>query len=185
MSAKPTQAAGTMIPCLGYHDARAAIEWLGRAFRFRPRAVYDGPDGKVAHAELAFGRPWDDHAGFDDGEGPFAKLLVHPDQIGGKQTQSPYVIVDDADAILRHGQSGSGPRSSSTSKMSRTAAAGSLAATWRGMFGTLGPMTPGRQKISAVGSNGLLDPGLNSRRLNGIVWGCLPSPLGALGLSGG
>lgn len=42
-------------PVARYADARAAISFLERAFGFTPRAVYDGPDGSVAHAELAFG----------------------------------------------------------------------------------------------------------------------------------
>ena len=102
MSAKPTQAAGTMIPCLGYHDARAAIEWLGRAFRFRPRAVYDGPDGTVAHAELAFGSGMI-MLGSMSAEGPFAKLLVHPDQI---ERQADAIALRDRRrrrCDLRHG----------------------------------------------------------------------------------
>ena len=42
-------------PVARYADARAAISFLERAFGFTPRVVYDGPDGSVAHAELAFG----------------------------------------------------------------------------------------------------------------------------------
>jgi uncharacterized glyoxalase superfamily protein PhnB len=45
----------TIFPALRYRDAPAAIEWLGRAFGFEPRMVVDGPDGTVAHAELALG----------------------------------------------------------------------------------------------------------------------------------
>src|SRR4051794_41967563 len=44
----------TIFPALRYSDAPAAIEWLGRAFGFEPRMVVDGPDGTVAHAELAY-----------------------------------------------------------------------------------------------------------------------------------
>jgi uncharacterized glyoxalase superfamily protein PhnB len=44
-----------MYPCLSYNDAPAAIEWLARAFGFVKRAVYPGPDGTVAHAEMSFG----------------------------------------------------------------------------------------------------------------------------------
>jgi uncharacterized glyoxalase superfamily protein PhnB len=44
----------TIFPALRYRDAPAAIEWLGRAFGFEPRMVVDGPDGTVAHAELAY-----------------------------------------------------------------------------------------------------------------------------------
>jgi uncharacterized glyoxalase superfamily protein PhnB len=38
-----------------YHDARAAIGWLERAFGFECRVAYDGADGTVGHAELRYG----------------------------------------------------------------------------------------------------------------------------------
>src|SRR6266571_3067865 len=43
-------------PFMGYRDARAAIEWLCRAFGFDKHAIYDGQDGRVAHAELTLGQ---------------------------------------------------------------------------------------------------------------------------------
>ena len=46
----------TIFPALRYRDARAAIDWLGRAFGFEPRMVVDGEGGAVAHAELVLGR---------------------------------------------------------------------------------------------------------------------------------
>jgi len=45
----------TAYPVLKYRDARAAIEWLGRAFSFTPVSVIDGPDGSIGHAELRAG----------------------------------------------------------------------------------------------------------------------------------
>jgi uncharacterized glyoxalase superfamily protein PhnB len=39
-------------PAIRYADARAAIAFLERAFGFRLHAIYEGPDGTVAHAEL-------------------------------------------------------------------------------------------------------------------------------------
>ena len=42
-------------PVFTYPDARAAIDWLGAAFGFEPRAVHEGPGGTVAHAELVLG----------------------------------------------------------------------------------------------------------------------------------
>ena len=44
-----------LIPSLRYKDARAAIAWLERAFGFERHALYDGPEGTVAHAELRLG----------------------------------------------------------------------------------------------------------------------------------
>jgi uncharacterized glyoxalase superfamily protein PhnB len=42
-------------PFLRYADARAAVDWLCDAFGFERHAVFDGPDGGVAHAELRLG----------------------------------------------------------------------------------------------------------------------------------
>ena len=44
----------TIIPCLRYHDALAAIDWLQRAFGFHAQAVYADGD-TVFHAQLTFG----------------------------------------------------------------------------------------------------------------------------------
>lgn len=40
---------------LRYKDAHQALDLLERAFGFEKGAVYEGPDGSVAHAEMTFG----------------------------------------------------------------------------------------------------------------------------------
>jgi uncharacterized glyoxalase superfamily protein PhnB len=40
---------------LRYRDAAAAIDWLEQAFGFQTSARHEGPDGKIAHAELWLG----------------------------------------------------------------------------------------------------------------------------------
>ena len=55
MSSLPATTKVTVVPCLRYRDAPAAIEWLCRAFGFEKHAVYPGPDGTIAHAQLTFG----------------------------------------------------------------------------------------------------------------------------------
>ena len=42
------------IPSLRYRDARAAIEFLERAFGFERHAVYEDESGGIAHAELTY-----------------------------------------------------------------------------------------------------------------------------------
>ncbi len=42
-------------PYLIYADADAAVEFLGRAFGFRERLRWLGPDGRLAHAEMTLG----------------------------------------------------------------------------------------------------------------------------------
>ena len=43
------------IPCLRYHDARAALDWLCRAFGLEKHLVVPGPGAGIAHAELVLG----------------------------------------------------------------------------------------------------------------------------------
>jgi uncharacterized glyoxalase superfamily protein PhnB len=52
-AAEPVTA--SLFPALRYRDARAAADWLVRAFGFAPHALHQGPDGAVVHAELRFG----------------------------------------------------------------------------------------------------------------------------------
>lgn len=45
----------TIVPCLRYRDATAAIDWLCKAFGFEEQAVHPNPDGSIAHAQITFG----------------------------------------------------------------------------------------------------------------------------------
>ncbi|MEU3725933.1 VOC family protein [Streptomyces sp. NPDC031705] len=45
----------SICPTLLYRDAKAAIRQLTEAFGFTQVAVYEGDDGSVMHAELAYG----------------------------------------------------------------------------------------------------------------------------------
>jgi uncharacterized glyoxalase superfamily protein PhnB len=42
-------------PAVRYKDAKAAIEWLGRALGFEAHVVYEGEGDSIAHAELKLG----------------------------------------------------------------------------------------------------------------------------------
>jgi len=92
---KQTQA--TIIPCLRYRNAAAAIDWLCDTFGFVRHLVVPMPDGSIAHAQLSFGNGMIMLGSVVDNE--YARLMKQPDQIGGCETQSPYLIVTDADAI--------------------------------------------------------------------------------------
>jgi uncharacterized glyoxalase superfamily protein PhnB len=81
----------TIFTTLRYKDAHAAIDFLVEAFGFEKKAVHEGEEGTVAHAELTF-----------DGEvimlgseatGDDARRLVV--DTGPAWT---YVVVDDPDA---------------------------------------------------------------------------------------
>ena len=86
----------TIIPTMRYADAVAAIDWLCRAFGFEKHLVVPGEGGTIVHAQLVL----------DDGmimvgsvrDDDFGVLQRTPNMLGGVGTQSPYIIVADADA---------------------------------------------------------------------------------------
>ncbi len=98
MTSDATSAKGNVIPGLRYRDAVAAIEWLCRALGFEKNAVYMGPNGTVAHAQLRFGNGMVMLGSVDNGSEASA-LMAQPDEIGGRETQAPYLIVADCDAV--------------------------------------------------------------------------------------
>ena len=95
--AKDTKA--TVIPCLRYRDAPAAIEWLCSTFGFNKQAVYPNSDGTIAHAQLTFGNGMIMLGSAVEKATEWGKLIKQPDQIGGAETQSAYLIVADADVL--------------------------------------------------------------------------------------
>jgi uncharacterized glyoxalase superfamily protein PhnB len=81
----------SICPTLLYQDAKAAIRTLKDAFGFTEVSVYEGDDGSVLHAELAFG----DGVvmlGSRGREGVFAKAMGEGGPAG------VYVVVEDIDA---------------------------------------------------------------------------------------
>ena len=61
------------------------------------KATVRGEDGTIAHAQLSFGNRMIMVGSVQDSA--FGRLMKQPDEIGGAETQSSYVIVSDADAI--------------------------------------------------------------------------------------
>lgn len=97
MSALARNTRATVIPCLRYRNAPAAIDWLCRAFGFEKQLVVPGNGGTIAHAQLRFGNGMIMTGSVVDTE--FGKLMKQPDEIGGCETQTVYVIVNDADVL--------------------------------------------------------------------------------------
>ena len=85
----------TIVPTLRYRDANAAIDWLCSAFGFARHLVAPGEDDTVAHAQLTFGNGMIMLGSALDDD--YGKLQTVPAAVGGIGTQSPYVVVQDAD----------------------------------------------------------------------------------------
>ncbi len=89
---KPALAIG--IAC---KDPRAELRWLEAAFGFETTLVVEGDDGSIAHSEMRVGsggqimvgREWDE-------------FHRSPLSIGGTNTQSVHVNLEDADDVDGH-----------------------------------------------------------------------------------
>jgi uncharacterized glyoxalase superfamily protein PhnB len=97
--AKHTKA--TVIPCLRYRDAPKAIEWLCQTFGFEKQLVIPLADGSIMHAQLSLGNGMIMLGSVREEETEFGRYIKQPDQVGGFETQSSYMIVADADQIYR------------------------------------------------------------------------------------
>jgi uncharacterized glyoxalase superfamily protein PhnB len=89
--------ASSIIPALRYRDGHRAIEWLSNAFGFEKHLVVPDDDGGIAHAQLVLGDVMimlgSSH------EGDYGKLVKAPAEIEGFNTQSPYLVVENPDAM--------------------------------------------------------------------------------------
>jgi uncharacterized glyoxalase superfamily protein PhnB len=88
----------TVIPTLRYRDARGMIGWLCEVFGFAQHAVYEDGRGAIAHAQLILGPGMIMLGSARDDE--FGRLQTTPATLGGT-TQSPYLVVADADEVYR------------------------------------------------------------------------------------
>ena len=102
-----TNGHSTIMPALRYRDARAAIDWLCNVLGCTRRAVYDGPDNTIGHAELTLNGGMimlGSHKDDDYGRG-----FKSPGELGGVETRSAYVVVADADAVYARAQAAGAP----------------------------------------------------------------------------
>lgn len=91
---RPTLAIGVC-----YRDPRAALAWLEKAFGFETTMVVENEDGSIGHSEMRVGRnglimvgrEWDEYH-------------KSPASLGGINTQSVHIHLDDADDIDAHFQ---------------------------------------------------------------------------------
>lgn len=82
-------------PAIFYDEAGPAIDWLCRAFGFQVRLKVEGDGGRIEHSELTFG---DGLVMVGTAGGPRKASTASPRTLGGKNTQSLMLFVDDVDA---------------------------------------------------------------------------------------
>ncbi|MGA2206887.1 MAG: VOC family protein [Terracidiphilus sp.] len=92
----------SVITALRYRDAPAAMDWLCQVFGFERHAVHEGPDGTIAHAELALGGGMIMLGSARDDT--YGRGFRAPDELGGLETRSAYIVVADVDAVYARAQ---------------------------------------------------------------------------------
>jgi uncharacterized glyoxalase superfamily protein PhnB len=87
------ESGGRIIPALRYRNAKAAIDWLCKAFGFEKKMVVPGEGDSIAHAELVLGNGM---IMLGDVETEYGHLVAAPLK-GQPVTQGLYVVVADVD----------------------------------------------------------------------------------------
>lgn len=84
-----------LVPAMRYRDVAAAVDWLSAAFGFEKHRIVTGDDGAILYGLLMFG----DHLIMVSPvrETDLDRLMKQPDEIGGAETQTCYLVVEDAD----------------------------------------------------------------------------------------
>ncbi|MGA3045330.1 MAG: VOC family protein [Terracidiphilus sp.] len=96
MSNPTAHSKSTIMPTLRYRNAPVAIDWFCNVLGFARHAVYEGENGTIGHAELTLNGGMIMLGSVKDDE--YANKFKSPDELGGKETGSTYVVVPDSDA---------------------------------------------------------------------------------------
>jgi uncharacterized glyoxalase superfamily protein PhnB len=87
---------------LFYDDPAAAIDWICRAFDFEVRLKVVGEGGRIEHSELTYGEGLIMIGGTEAKAGRPPMPSKSPRSLGGANTQTLCIFVDDAEAHCAH-----------------------------------------------------------------------------------
>jgi uncharacterized glyoxalase superfamily protein PhnB len=95
MLASSEPAAPCLLPIMRYRDLAAAIDWLSKAFGFEKQVAVNDVEGTTFYAQVSCGSSLIMLGAVRETD--LDKLMTQPDEVGGVETQSCYVVVDDID----------------------------------------------------------------------------------------
>lgn len=102
MTASSTLPAPNLMPLLRYRDLAAAMSWLEQAFEFEKQISVSDSDGAAIYGQMSYRGGLMMMGAVRDTD--LDKLMRQPDEVGGVETQSCYLVVDDADAHYARAQ---------------------------------------------------------------------------------
>ncbi|HEX2840110.1 VOC family protein [Hyphomicrobium sp.] len=96
MTASSTLPAPNLMPLMRYRELAEAMGWLERAFGFEKQIAVGDNDGAIIYGQMTYRGSLMMMGAVRDTD--LDKLMRQPDEVGGVETQSCYIVVDDADA---------------------------------------------------------------------------------------
>lgn len=102
MTASSTLPAPNLMPLMRYRDLATAMGWLEQAFGFEKHIAVSDNDGDVIYGQMTYHGSLMMMGAVRDTD--LDKLMRQPDEVGGVETQSCYLVVDDADAHYARAQ---------------------------------------------------------------------------------
>jgi len=85
-----------------FYEDPAMLDWLVRAFGFEVRLKVEGDGGAIVHSELTFGEGLIMVGALGRAAPPAGVKWRSPKAVGGANTQSLCIYVDDAEAHYAH-----------------------------------------------------------------------------------
>jgi uncharacterized glyoxalase superfamily protein PhnB len=95
MTASSNLPAPNLMPLMRYRDLAEAMGWLDRAFGFEKQIAVTDSDGEVIYGQMTYRGGLIMMGAVRDTD--LDKLMRQPDEVGDVETQSCYLVVDDAD----------------------------------------------------------------------------------------
>jgi uncharacterized glyoxalase superfamily protein PhnB len=96
MTASSNLPAPNLMPLMRYRELAEAMGWLEQAFGFEKQIAVSDSDGEVIYGQMTYRGSLMMMGAVRDTD--LDKLMRQPDEVGGVETQSCYIVVDDADA---------------------------------------------------------------------------------------
>lgn len=84
-----------LMPLMRYRDLAEAMSWLERAFGFEKQTAVTDSDGEVIYGQMTYRGSLLMLGAVRETD--LDKLMRQPDEVGDVETQSCYIVVDDAD----------------------------------------------------------------------------------------
>lgn len=95
-AASSTLPAQHLMPLMRYRDLGEAMSWLEQAFGFEKQTAVSDHGGEVIYGQMTYRGSLLMMGAVRETD--LDKLMRQPDEVGGVETQSIYIVVDDADA---------------------------------------------------------------------------------------